>query len=74
MSMQITNIKSKKLPKNNCVIKRVIKKGTLKLRIRKEKNMTMMIDISTMNKKRATYFNELQKYILKKRIVYVFLL
>lgn len=70
MSMQITNIKSKKLSKNSSVIK----KGTLKLRIRKEKNMTMMIDISTMNKKRATYFNKLQKYILKKRIVYVFLL
>lgn len=69
-SMQITNIKSKKLSKNSSVIK----KGTLKLRIRKEKNMTMMIDISTMNKKRATYFNKLQKYILKKRIVYVFLL
>lgn len=69
-SMQITNIKSKKLSKNSSVIK----KGTLKLRIRKEKNMTMMIDISTMNKKRATYFNKFQKYILKKRIVYVFLL
>lgn len=70
MSMQITNIKSKKLSKNSSVIK----KGTLKLRIRKEKNMTMMINISTMNKKRATYFNKFQKYILKKRIVYVFLL